>query len=183
MSRSALGALCHLFQHSSVDIPIGNRKSRAPAAAAADAVMAADAAAEPTLWTKNRTLLKRIIIIPIFSIKSFHLKAVKIVVINEVLSNWFLVYYTAVIDWLCEAYTQCCAGCERMCGGAAVMHAVSGEAVDWLQDLKCIYIVVKNWKMPPKKTSLTQKIPPPSDEDGEESDASEDMTDPEDDYI
>jgi len=47
--------------------------------------------------------LKRIIIIPIFSIKSFHLKAVKIVVINEVLSNWFLVYYKAVIDWLCEA--------------------------------------------------------------------------------
>ena len=41
-----------------------------------------------------------------FSIKSFHSKAVKIVVINEVLSNWFLVYYKAVIDWLCEAYTQ-----------------------------------------------------------------------------
>ena len=36
--------------------------------------------------------------------------------------------------------------------------------------------------MPPRKqTSLTQKIPPPSEEDGEESDASEDMTDPEDD--
>jgi hypothetical protein len=32
-----------------------------------------------------------------------------------------------------------------MCGGAAVMHAVSGEAaVDRLQDLKCIDIVVKN---------------------------------------
>jgi hypothetical protein len=39
------------------------------------------------LLTKNRTLLKRIIIIPIFSIKSFHSKAVKIVVINEVLLN------------------------------------------------------------------------------------------------
>ena len=36
--------------------------------------------------------------------------------------------------------------------------------------------------MPPRKqTSLTQKIPPPSEEDAEESDASEDMTDPEDD--
>ena len=58
------------------------------------------------LLTRNRTLLKRRITIPIFSIKSFRSKAVKIVVINEVLSNWFLVYYKAVHDWLCEAYTQ-----------------------------------------------------------------------------
>jgi hypothetical protein len=38
-----------------------------------------------TLLTKNRTLLKRRIILPIFSIKSFNSKAVKIVVINKVL--------------------------------------------------------------------------------------------------
>ena len=37
------------------------------------------------LLTKNRTLLKRRIILPIFSIKSFNSKAVKIDVINEVL--------------------------------------------------------------------------------------------------
>jgi hypothetical protein len=62
------------------------------------------------------------------------------------------------------------------------MYMSSGGAVDSFQDLKCMYIFVQKCRMPPRrKTCSTPQWIPPSEEEGEESDASEDMTDPEDD--